>query len=98
VIGFDGLAENLPLSQEVLLANKFIQGPRPHPIRKGSLFLEQFLFVFLEEFRLLFQHSISSCCAQKEFPPPLETVSQKGKSGKCHAEPWTDEDQACFSI
>jgi hypothetical protein len=59
VIGFDGLTENLPLTQDVILANKFIQRPRPHSTGKRSLSLEQFFFFFLKEFRLLLQRSVS---------------------------------------
>ena len=55
MIGFDGLAENLSLTQEMILANKFIQCPRPHSISKGSLSLEQFFPLPLKKIALLFQ-------------------------------------------
>jgi hypothetical protein len=40
MIRLDGLAENLSFTQKVILANKFIQCPRPHPVGKGSLSLK----------------------------------------------------------
>jgi hypothetical protein len=40
VIGFDRLSEDFALPQKVILANKFIQGPRSHPISKGGFSLE----------------------------------------------------------
>lgn len=55
MIGFNGLTENLPLAQQVILADKFVQRPGSHPVRKGSLPLEQFFLLLLKKFRLLLQ-------------------------------------------
>jgi hypothetical protein len=55
MIGFNGLSENFSLTQNVTLANKFIQCPRPHPIGKGSLSLKQFLPFLIKKIRLLLQ-------------------------------------------
>ena len=57
MIGFDSLAENLSLTQEVILTNKFIQCPGPHPIGKGSLSFEKFCSLLLKKFCLFLQSS-----------------------------------------
>jgi len=55
MIGFDGLSENLSLTQKVILADKLIQCQRSHPIGKRSLSLEQLFPLSLKKIFLLLQ-------------------------------------------
>ncbi len=55
MIGFNRLPENLSLTQNVILANKFIQCARPHPVGQRRLSLKQFFSLLLKKVILLFQ-------------------------------------------